>query len=173
MKKVFPVALALMLFSSLSHTVVAEENLDKKQKLKKGLFWETKDLLPHKVYIQADFLIQQGTALGLSEEQINKIRDLKTNLQKESLRNEAEIDIALLELRNEIEKGKTNGIKVPTLIDKEYELKKKMSKDGYNALTEIDKLLTPEQKQKAQELFKNKFKKSRYNKKCDPLLYQF
>jgi Spy/CpxP family protein refolding chaperone len=148
---------------------MAEEN----KKCKKGLLLETKDLLSHKVYIQAQFLIEQRGALGLSDEQILKIRDLKTNLQKESLRNETEIEVALLELRNEIEKGKTNGIKVPSLIDKEYELKKKISKDGYNTLTEIEKILSAEQKQKAQALFRNQFKKSRYSKKCDPLLYQF
>lgn len=135
--------------------------------------WGTKDLLTHKVYIKADFFINHAEVLGFDEEAVNKIRDIKTNLKKEDMRTKTEIDVAHIEMRNEIQKGKTNGIKVPSLIDKEYELKKKIGKEAYNSLTELDKMLSPEQKEKAQALFKEKFKKSRYSKKNDPLLYQF
>lgn len=176
MNRLFPLVGALILSLSLSQAGFAEKSKDGssfKHKQKKERRWETKDLLSHKAYIKAEFLVKNGQELNLDQELVNKIRDIKTNLKKEALRTRAEIDIVHIEMRNELEKGKTNGIKVPSLIDKEYELKKKIGKEAYNSLTELDKLLSAEQKEQAKMLFQKKFKKSRYSKKKDPLLYQF
>ncbi len=176
MKTFLSVTTALLLGLSLSSSGLAKEDKAVSKtstKHKSGHQWETKDLLTHKAYIKSEFLVKNGQELGFDKEMINKIRDIKTNLKKEDLRNKAEIDIVHLEMRNELEKGKSNGIKVPSLIDKEYELKKKMGKEAYNSLTELDKMLNPEQKESAQALFKKKHKKSRYSKRNDPLLYQF
>jgi len=139
------------------------------KKGKKKMDWGTKDLLAHKVFFKANFYLKNAEKLSLTEEQMAKIKEIKLNLQKEMLRNNAEIKAAKLDLANELHKEKLDSIKIPSLIDKEYELKKKLGKEAVKALIQIKSLLTPEQMEKAKELWKKKKRKmkSRYSRYTD------
>jgi len=142
------------------------------KKGKKKMDWGTKDLLSHKVFFRANFYLKNAEKLSLTEEQMAKIKEIKLNLQKEMLRNNAEIKAAKLDLSSELHKDKLDGIKIPSLIDKEYELKKKMGKEAVGALIQIKSLLSPEQVEKAKELWKKKKRKmkSRYSRYTNPLI---
>jgi len=164
---------ALLLCLSLATPVSTFADHGKEwKKGKKKTEWGTKDLLSHKVFFKANFYLKNADELSLTEEQMDKIKTIKLNLQKEVLRNNAEIKAAKLDLTNELHKKKLDSIKIPSLIDKEYELKKKMGKEAVNALIQIKKLLSPEQAEKAHELWKKKKRKmkSRYSRYTNPFI---
>lgn len=166
MKKAFYLGLMTALAFTLSTSAMAESGgFFGKKKSKKSYQWGTKELISHKAFYKAHFYLDNAEEIGLTPEQQEKIRTLSADLKKEVLRNKAEIEATQIDLREELRKKKLDSIKIPSLIDKEYELKKTAGKAAIKALIDIKGTLKPEQKEKAGEIWKNTDKKkSRYSK---------
>jgi len=166
MKKVLAFALIFLLGFGVPAFSFGEKS--KRCKGKKGeckAHWETKDMLSHKVFFKGRFYLKNAEALNLTEEQKEKIKSIKISLKKDLLRNNAEIETTKIDLKAALHKKPLDAVKLASIVDKEYELKKKMAKDSVQALVSIKGVLADEQKEIARALYKkHKPKKSKYSK---------
>ncbi len=106
-----------------------------------------------KFFFKAHMLLESGKELGLSEDQLKAIRDLKIDVKKSLIRQEAEIDVLKLEIMNQMYQEKVDAAAVNKLIDEKYELKKAKTKGIVDALLKLKGMLSAEQLAKAKELY--------------------
>lgn len=92
--------------------------------------------------------------LGLSEEQIEKIKDLKLSAKKDLIRLNADIDIIQLDIKAAMWKDTLDTGAINGLIDKKYELKKEKEKKLVAACAALKGILTKEQKQNLKSIYK-------------------
>ncbi len=103
---------------------------------------------------KARFILENKKELGLSDEQVKKIKDLKIKTKKDLIRKKAELDILALDIKGELWKGTIDTDRVNKLIDKKYELKKERAKSSVNTYVALKSILTNEQSKKMKELRK-------------------
>ena len=155
-KLLFPVILAFAL------AMPAASFADKESKCgdrcgNKGNFGrhgEGKGDLAGKAFGKGHFFLAHAKELGLSKEQTDKIHSIKTDLKKKLVQNEADVKTLKIDLMNALHEDPVDQAKVNALIDKKFEAKKGMAKASVQALFDIKSVLTPEQKEKAKELFR-------------------
>ncbi|MFH1577829.1 MAG: Spy/CpxP family protein refolding chaperone [Candidatus Omnitrophota bacterium] len=109
--------------------------------------------LEEKFAHKAHFILENKEGLGLSEEQVKKIKDLKLETQKGLILKDAEIDIVALDIKDGLYQDTVNASAVNKLIDKKYELKKQKAQSLVSAYAALKNILTDEQKEKMSELF--------------------
>ena len=73
-------------------------------------------------------MLSNKEELGLSDEQVNKVKELKMNTKKDIIRKDAEIEILALEIKSEMWKDPADTVAVNKLVDKKYDLKKETTK---------------------------------------------
>jgi len=98
-----------------------------------------------KFFKNIHFILKNKGMFGLSDEQMQKIMDIKMGVKKDTIRNNAEIEIVGLDIKSELAKDKINLKAVNKLIDKKYNLKKGKAKTLVAAYAKIKGILTPEQ----------------------------
>lgn len=103
---------------------------------------------------KAHFLMKNEEELGLSEDQIKKIHDLKMNTKKDMIRRDAEIDILALDIKSALHDDTIDTQAVNALVDKKYDLKKEKTKALVAAYAALKDVLTKEQKDKMKDLWK-------------------
>lgn len=97
-------------------------------------------------------ILKNQEELGLSDEQVEKIKELKISVKKDSIRRKADIDILVLDIKA-ASWGDTIDINaVNALIDKKYELKKEKAKSLVAADVALKSILTEEQQKKLKAL---------------------
>lgn len=116
----------------------------------KGHCWGLEEKFSEK----AHFFLKNQEKLELSDEQIEKIKDLKIKAQKDIIRKDAELKILALDLQNGLRKDAINTDAVNDLIDKEYDLRKEKTKSLVDAYAALKDILTAEQKEKIKGLWK-------------------
>lgn len=96
----------------------------------------------------------QGLAdeLGLKPQQRDQVRDLADEAHKQQVKLRAEIEVAGVDLRRELERDDPEEAKVTALVDKISGLEAQAKKVHLVAGIKIRRLLTKEQKQKLREL---------------------
>jgi len=114
-----------------------------------------------KFYKKAGFIMMNETELGLSPDQVKKIKDLKMDTKKSLIKTDAEIDLLALEIKGEMYEDTINTDATDKLIDKKYDLKKEKTKMLVGACASIKTILTKQQRDKMKELMK-KEKKEKY-----------
>ncbi|HBG60415.1 MAG: hypothetical protein A2Y03_00280 [Omnitrophica WOR_2 bacterium GWF2_38_59] len=92
--------------------------------------------------------------LGVTEEQLGKIKEVKTALKKDLIMKEAELDIVMVDMMALMYDDETHGDKMKELIDKKYEVKKEKAKRVVDACMSLKEILTEEQKEKMKEMKK-------------------
>lgn len=107
-----------------------------------------------KILHKAHFLMEKKEELGLSDEQVAKIKDLKLNAKKVSIKRGAEIEIIALDIKAAMWQDAIDTEAIDALIDKKYEIKKEKAKSMVRAYAELKGILTAEQKDKLKELYK-------------------
>jgi Spy/CpxP family protein refolding chaperone len=90
--------------------------------------------------------------LGLTAEQERSLRELRTDFQKESIRQTAEIDVAELELSGLLEQEKVDMSKVETLARKIAMLQADLRVSRVKTIESGKAVLTPEQRGKLEQL---------------------
>lgn len=103
---------------------------------------------------KAQFILSNQEEMGLSDEQVEKMKELKMNLCKEMIKKDAEISIAALDIETEMHKDPINIEALNKLIDSKYDLKKEKAKAAVSAYAALKGMLTKEQKDKMKELWK-------------------
>lgn len=96
-------------------------------------------------FFKSHFILQSADKIGLSDEQTQKIKELEYNLKKSSIKQEAEIKLIALAIRQEMEKDEINEKTINSLIDKKYAAESQKSKDGIAAYASLKQIVTKEQ----------------------------
>ena len=112
-----------------------------------------------KFFKKAKLMLSYKEELGLSDEQIKKIKALKLETEKSLIKTDAEIDVIALDIKAEMWMDPLDTNAVNKLVDKKYELKKGKAKSLVAAYAELKGILTEEQKAKMKELYKGSKKK--------------
>lgn len=90
--------------------------------------------------------------LNLTEEQQEKIEQLRNRIEKENIRLRGEMKIKRIELQEMIESNQVKEKDVFNKIEEIGELQKKILKNKISAILELKKILTKEQLKKIEEL---------------------
>jgi Spy/CpxP family protein refolding chaperone len=112
--------------------------------------------LDKKLFKKVMMIKQHQEELGVSDEQLQKIIDLKMALKKDKIKMEAEIETLKIDIHALLSKDKIDVNAVNALVDQKYETKKSISKQTVNAYAQLKDVLTVEQKEKLKDLYQKK-----------------
>lgn len=116
---------------------------------------EKKNSLKEKFFYKAGLFLKHADEIGLSEEQVKQIKDLKHSTKKAYVMKKAEIEVAAIDfqagLYGKVDVNAMNGI-----IDKKYDLKKEKAKMLVKAYADLKNILSDSQMEKIKELYKEK-----------------
>lgn len=139
------IVLMLLVCFALSTTYVYAEH---------GMKKDPKGDLESKFYHKMMTVIKNQEELGLSDEQVKKLKDLKLTTKKEEIRKKAEIDMLAIDIKAGMWEDAIDINVVNALIDKKYELKKEKAKALVAAYVALKSVLTEEQQEKLKGLCK-------------------
>jgi len=150
MKSKCAVVLACMLMACLVLTAsFAADHSEKKAK-----FYGMSD----KVLKKAVKILNNKGKLNLSDAQITQIKDLISNMKKQHIQDQAEIDLVTTDIKAKMREEPMDAAAVDVLINKKYELEKNKARSEVKAYITLQNILTDEQKTKLKDLY-NKYKK--------------
>jgi len=120
--------------------------------------------LEEKFSKKAHFILKNEEELGLSDRQVDQIKDLKINIKKDLIGKKAQLEILGLDIKAAMWNDPFNVNVVNKLIDQKYEIKKDKAKFLVGAYATLKGLLTEEQKEKMKGLFKKCKKEKKHGR---------
>ena len=108
--------------------------------------------LDKKVLKKLHMIFNHQDELGISDDQLAKIKELKIALKKDLIQKEADIDLVKVDVRSALYEDEINLAAVNKLIDQKYEAKKSKSKQVVSTLAQLKKILTKDQMDKLKNL---------------------
>ncbi len=109
-----------------------------------------------KVFKKAHFLKENQAEIGLSDEQVDQIIDIKFALKKDLVMKKAEIEVVKLDIKRSVYERTVDVEAVNDLIDQKYAIKSEKSKATVQALADIKNILTDDQYEAMKSIWKNK-----------------
>ena len=106
-------------------------------------------------FTAAHSILKHQEKLGLTADKITAMEDLKNDIEKQLVTQNAEIKVVELDLKNELGKEKVNAETVNRLVDQKFELEKAQTKNLLSALIKLKGMLTPEQTAQLKDLSKS------------------
>ncbi len=107
-----------------------------------------------KTHDKAHFFLKNKEELGLTDEQVKEIKDLKIAAKKAKIANKAEIASLDVDIKAKMWESPMDTAATDELIDRKYELKKEKAKASIRTHARLRNILTEEQKQKMKGLRK-------------------
>lgn len=101
--------------------------------------------------------------LGLTEEQVAKIKQLKMSTKKDLIKREAEIDLVTVDIKTKLCEDNICQKSIGKLIDKKYDLKKEKAKALVGVFEEMKNILSDEQKKQLGKIVCNSSRCSKSN----------
>lgn len=101
---------------------------------------------------KARFIIEKASDLGLSDDQVEKVKTLKYSVKKNLVKKDADIEILALDIKEALGKDEVDLDAVNNLIDKKYAAKAERTKTTIEACINVKKILTKDQQKKLKEL---------------------
>ena len=98
-----------------------------------------------KFYQKAMVIISNQEELGLSDEGVKKIKDLKIATKKDLIAKKAEIELIAIDIKAALWEDTVDVNAVNALIDRKYDLKKDKTKSLVSAYVTLKGMLTKEQ----------------------------
>jgi len=114
--------------------------------------------LDKKVLKKFHLILTHKDDLGLSDEQVKKIKGLKIKTKKNLIKQKAEIDLIKIDIKSSLWEDKIDIKTIEKLIDQKYEIKKEKAKALINSYAELKNILSDEQKAKLKSISLNKRK---------------
>ena len=145
------IALLIAVMSSFLVTTVYADCDKKSSHHKYGL--DTKFF--HKIHV----VLKNQEDLGITDEQIEKIKTLKLNLKKNLIKQKAEIDLVKVDIKSELWEDPIDKERVYKLIDQKYKQKKEKAIAVIDAYDMFKKILTEDQKKKLRAIYSKGFSK--------------
>jgi Spy/CpxP family protein refolding chaperone len=146
------VALAFLASSVLTGTAYAGHEWEKSKSSK----CDSKDGVEKKFYRQAGMIMKK---LDLSKEQMKEVKALKSEVKKDLIRQQAEIDLVKVDCMSEMRQDSIDTDAVNALIDKKYDAKKAKAKIVISGIAKLNNILTKEQKETLKEMCGKSYKK--------------
>jgi len=113
--------------------------------------------LEDKFYHKAHFVLVHKETAGLSDEQIQAIKDLKHETKKTLIKQQADIDILVVDIESKLRAHPTLDLEgINQLIDQKYEIKKSKVKGLASAFSQLKGIVTEEQWDKLKAVWKKK-----------------
>lgn len=108
--------------------------------------------LASKLCRKAHLAVKNADELGLSDEQVDKIKDLKLATKKDVIKKKADIELIILDIKSMMCDDTINLDEINKLIDKKYEIKKAKAKSLVGSYAAFKNILSEEQQDKLKEL---------------------
>ncbi|MBD3264457.1 MAG: hypothetical protein GF375_05070, partial [Candidatus Omnitrophica bacterium] len=139
---IFSVTFMIMCGGFFSEAGAREEDKYCKDEMRKAAVSSVdfKERLLRKIY----FLLANSEEIGLTKEQVSRVKDAKFRLKKSLLLTEAEIEIATLDIQAKLAEEAIDLGTVNSLIDKKYKLKATKEKILIEVLADLKNILTLE-----------------------------
>jgi Spy/CpxP family protein refolding chaperone len=109
-------------------------------------------------FMKVKMIKKHQEEIGVTDDQMHQIKDIKTALKKDTIRKQAEIDILKIDIRSLMHKEQVDVKAVYKLIDKKYENKKAKAKKAVESFAQLKKIITKDQMAKLRSIKKNKMK---------------
>lgn len=109
--------------------------------------------LEDKYFGKVDFLFKNKTELGLTEDQMEQIKTIKFDVKRAMIKAEADKDLAMLDIYQELHKDEPDVAKIDSSIDQKSAVKATLAKNVVRSLLNTKAILTAEQQAKAKELY--------------------
>lgn len=97
-------------------------------------------------------MLRNREKLGLSEDQVRRMEQLRTDFEKESIRKEADIRVADMDLDTLLDADKLDMAKVEAKIRETEKLRADLRLARIRTIEKAKELLTPDQRKKLQEI---------------------
>lgn len=110
--------------------------------------------LEDKFYDKVEILMAHQDHLGISDDQMKKVKEIKIKTKKEIIKTNADIDIIAVDLKAAMWEDPMDTAAIDKMLDKKYDLKKQMAKTLVAGCAEIQNILTKDQKDKLKALMK-------------------
>jgi Spy/CpxP family protein refolding chaperone len=165
-KKVFSVLfIVFVAFAIVSSSAFSEEcPMDKSKMIGMHEKGDSKMDLENVFSQKIHFIMSNSDEIGLNAEQLEKIHTLKYSVKRASIKNDAEIDILALDIKEALGKEDIDIGAVNSLIDKKYAVKAQKTKDIVAACVNLKAILTKDQQNKMQEMCSNRMKEKMEDK---------
>ncbi len=147
---VFPLLVFFLVFSLVPYVAQAD-GYGREKRYHKGL--------DEKVFYKAKFILENQDELGLSDKQVEQIKDLKFATKRELVSKDAEIDLVKIDIKEKLYEDKVDVPGMNALIDKKYELKKAKAKYLVKQYADLKGILTDEQLKAMKTLWRKSCKK--------------
>ena len=123
--------------------------------------------LEEKYFDKAKFLMKHQEELGLTAEQLQRLEAKKFDVKRVLIEADAQKDIAMLNIYQELHADKPNPEKLNAALDEKIEAKRSASRVLIEALLDLKSVLTAEQTAKSKKMYlKEKFSKSSHCSIC-------
>jgi hypothetical protein len=157
MKGRFIVAIAIIcLLAGMVAVSDAEARKGKYWCEKEGHGYKSKSSkgLGDKLFMKCHFILMNKDELDLSDDQAEKVMDIKVKAKKNYIMKKAEIDAVAVDMKVELWKDELNVDAINKLIDTKYALKAQKKKDLVASYAELKKTISSAQMDKLKELWK-------------------
>lgn len=120
---------------------------------------DAKQCMESKFFMKAKMMYLNQDELDLSDKQVDKIKDLKFEVKRNLIKQNAEIDTVKVDIMKELYQDKINTKQIDKLIDKKYDLKKQKAKYLVKSYAQLKGILKKDQYEKLKEIWVDKKKK--------------
>ena len=110
---------------------------------------------------KVQFLLENKSDIGLTNDQVKTIKDLKLQMEKDSIRQSADMKTFMLDLKSKLSEDKVDVEGGNTLIDQNFAAASAAAKSDLAAYAKLKSLLTPDQMTKMKALHKQMEKKEK------------
>ena len=114
----------------------------------------------------AHMVLENYEELGLSEDAVKKIRELKIGTKKSLIRNRAEAELLMVDIISKLHTEKPEISEINRLIDKKFDVKKAGMKKLIASFVAIKKLLSKEQMKQMKTICKSEAQRQPKEEQC-------
>ena len=118
-----------------------------------------------KFMMKAHFLLENKSDVGLTDDQVKTIKELKLQMEKDSIRQSADMKTFILDIQSKLAEDKVNVEGANALIDQNVAAASVAAKSNLAAYAKLKSLLTPDQMTKMKALHEQKEKKEEREEK--------
>jgi len=114
--------------------------------------------LESKVFMKGHFLMMNQDEIGLTDEQIDKVKSIKMATKKNLILQDANIAVLKIDIRGMMKQDPVPMDEIDALIDQKYSLKSDRAKMLVSAYVDMKGVLSDEQKEKTKEIWMSQYK---------------
>jgi len=149
MKKGFTALVVLMLALSFSGIAQAGQGYGSSCKVCK----DSSKSFEEKYFWKVKFMLGNKDELGLSDEQVDQIKEQKYQIKRQKIEAAARMETDKLDIYHELKKDAPDMGRIDILIDDKIDAKRGLLKSYVNGIVELKAVLTAEQMVKAKALY--------------------